>query len=187
MISIRLRSNITREDFSKLKLLKKDFEKVMKKNIFLYEKNEYFKIEKLIKSNNADSFFKKINLIMNKEKEKIDIELDTLVNHYYAIFNTPLSVSQQVINEVQDGINDINHVNFKSIEINLTELNEAIKLGQSSNVCGNDGISSKMIKNCDSEFIASKLFFFFKFIFFYGVVPNDYDVTHIIPIKKEKS
>ena len=35
MISKRLRSNITREDSSKLKLLKKDFKKVMKK-IFSY-------------------------------------------------------------------------------------------------------------------------------------------------------
>jgi hypothetical protein len=30
------------------------------------------------------------------------------------------------------------------------------------------------------------LLFFFKFIFHYGVIPNEFNVTHIIPIKKDK-
>jgi hypothetical protein len=48
---------------------------------------------------------------------------------------------------VNDEIKDINHENFNSITINYTELNNVIKQCQSSNVCGNDGISSKMINN----------------------------------------
>ena len=47
----------------------------MKKNIFLYEKNEYFKVEKLIKCNNGDAFFKRVNLVKNKEKEIIEIDI----------------------------------------------------------------------------------------------------------------
>ena len=50
----------------------------MKKNIFLYEKNEYFKVEKLIKCNNGDAFFKTVNLMKNKEKEIIEIDINTL-------------------------------------------------------------------------------------------------------------
>ena len=47
----------------------------MKKNIFLYEKNEYFKVEKLINCNNGDAFFKRVNLVKNKEKEIIEIDI----------------------------------------------------------------------------------------------------------------
>jgi hypothetical protein len=43
-----------------------------------------------------------------------------------------------------------------------------------------------MIKNCDEKFIKNTLFFFFNFIFHYGVIPNEFNVTHIIPIKKDK-
>jgi Sec7-like guanine-nucleotide exchange factor len=62
-----------------MKSLKKEFKKIMKKNIFLFEKNEYFKIEKLIKYKNGDSFFKKVNEMKKDKKENIDIEMDTLL------------------------------------------------------------------------------------------------------------
>jgi hypothetical protein len=169
-----------------MKALKKEFKKIMKKNIFLYEKNEYFKIEKLIKCKNGDSFFKKNNEIKKDKKENIDIKIDTLLEHYRSIFNRPLNVTQQVINEVHEEIKDIIHENFDLIEINITELKYAIDQCQSSNVSSIDGVFSKRIKNCDEKFIKYKLFFFFKFIFHYGVIPNGFNITHIIPIKKDK-
>jgi hypothetical protein len=43
-----------------------------------------------------------------------------------------------------------------------------------------------MILNCDENFIKSKLFFFFKYIFKYGVVPKGLNITHIRPILKDK-
>ena len=61
LLLIKYMKNYTQEDLSNIKVLKKEFKRIMKKNIFLYEKNEYFKIEKLIKSNNGDSFLKKSN------------------------------------------------------------------------------------------------------------------------------
>ena len=94
-----------------MKALKKEFKKIMKKNIFLYEKNEYFKIEKLIKCKNGDSFFKKVNELKKDKKENIDIKMDTLLEHYRSIFNRPLNVTQQVINEVHEEIKDIIHEN----------------------------------------------------------------------------
>jgi hypothetical protein len=39
---------------------------------------------------------------------------------------------------------------------------------------------------CYEKFIKNKLFFFSKFIFHYGVIPNEFNVTHIIPLNKDK-
>ena len=44
-----------------------------------------------------------------------------------------------------------------------------------------------MIKNCDKKFISSILLFFFRFIFHHGVIPNNLNITHIHPIKKDKN
>ena len=49
MLAIRHKTYVTQEDKDELKCLKKAFKKIMKKNIFLYEKNQLFKIENLIK------------------------------------------------------------------------------------------------------------------------------------------
>jgi hypothetical protein len=40
-----------------IKSLKKKFKKIMKKNINMYEKNELFNIENLIKEKNSEKFF----------------------------------------------------------------------------------------------------------------------------------
>jgi hypothetical protein len=157
----------------------------MKKKIYIYEKNEYL-IEKLIKCNNGESFFKKVNLFKTKNKDNISIEIDSLVNHYYNIFNKPLNVNEQIENEVNDEIKDIIHENLNSIEIYCSELCAVINKCQSSNFCGNDELCSKMIKNFDEKFIKNNLFFFFKFISHYGVIQNEFNVSHIIPIKKIK-
>ena len=86
--------------------------------------------------------------------------METLVQHYHDIFNRPLRVSEQVINQVNIDTEDINIKNFKAMSIDLVDLNLAIKQTHLSNVCGNDGISSRMIKNCDKKFISSILLFF---------------------------
>jgi hypothetical protein len=44
-----------------------------------------------------------------------------------------------------------------------------------------------MILNCDDNFIKSKLFYFFNYIFKYGVIPNGLNITHIRPTIKDKS
>ena len=67
---ILLRSNITAYSREKIKSLQKTFKRIMKRNIFLYEKNEYFKIDKLIRERNGDAFFKKVKKISNLECER---------------------------------------------------------------------------------------------------------------------
>jgi endonuclease/exonuclease/phosphatase family metal-dependent hydrolase len=153
MLLIKYKNNHSSDDIEEIKRLKKNFKKIMKKNIFLYEKNELFKIEKLIKCNNSESFFRKVNHRLNKDKDKITLDVNELVNHYYSIFNRPLNVSEEIQNRVYNDIQDIIHDNFIPIEINITEFKYTIKQAKSSNVCGNDGISSRMIANCNSSFI----------------------------------
>ena len=89
MVTLRHIVDKNRSDIVESKSLKKDFKKIMKKNIYLYEKNELFKIEKLIKCNNSESFFRKVNKQLNNDKEKITLDINDLVNHYSNIFNRP--------------------------------------------------------------------------------------------------
>jgi hypothetical protein len=187
MLFLRFNSHQSDDNSHELKKLKKDFKKIMKKNIYLYEKNEYFKIGKLIKCNNGDKFFKEINKILNKDKSKIDIPIDTLAQHYHEIFNRPLCVTEEVINQVNQKIENIKIEYYESMNIELIDLELTIKQTKLSNVCGNDGLSSRMIKNCNNFIIATKLLFFFRFIFTHGVIPDDINITHIIPIKKDKN
>ncbi len=66
MFSIRYKLIQSTEDIIELKSMKKCFKNVMKRNIFLYEKNEYFKIGNLIKAKSGVKFFKSVNLFLNK-------------------------------------------------------------------------------------------------------------------------
>jgi hypothetical protein len=95
--------------------------------------------------------------LLTKIISVIDIPIDKLVQHYYDIFNRPLCVSEQVINRVNQDTEDINMINFKAMNIDLVDLNLALKQTRVSNICGNEGLSSKMIKNCYNNFISSNI------------------------------
>ena len=157
----------------------------MKKNIYSYEKNELFKIEKIIKCNNSESFFRKVNKQLNNDKEKITLDINDLVNHYSNIFNRPLNVTDERNQYVNEEISDLDINNFEPIEINKYDVKLAINRTNSSKVCGNDNISSKMIKSCDNFFVDQYIFFFLHFIFKYCVIPDDFNITHIVPIKTD--
>jgi hypothetical protein len=47
-------------------------------------------------------------------------------------------------------------------------------------------ISSHMLLNCDEDFLNKKVVLFYKYNFHYGVIPSELNITHIIPILKEK-
>ena len=188
MILIRYDPHKSTSSSEKLKHLKKEFKKIMKRNIFLYEKNEFYIIGNLIKENNGVNFFKKVNAIINKNKnQSITIKEDELLYHYNNIFNNNLVVNLENYNLVINNIADISHDNFHPIEILFSDICRALKGTLKSHVHGNDCISANMILNCNSEFINSTLLFFFKFIFHYGVIPTDFNITHIISIIKDKT
>ena len=92
MLSIRYKSIQTIEDLNDLKRLKKCFKNMMKKNLFLYEMNQYFKIGNLIKAKSGENFFKIVNSFLNKDK-KIELQMDQVVTHYYQIFNETLNIN----------------------------------------------------------------------------------------------
>ncbi len=187
MLILRFKDQKSEIDIIELRSLKYKFKKIMKNNINLYEKNQYLKINNLIKINNSEKFFKKVNDMKRKTEIMIDIDIDKLCNYYSNLFNKPLKVDINFINQINRQIDDIKHENYSAININFNELQLALKETSNSNVIGNDGISSNMILNCDDNFIKSKLFYFFQYIFKYGVVPKGLNITHIHPILKDKS
>ena len=186
MLIIRHKKDKSSEDIIVLKSLKKDFKKMMKKNIFLYEKNEFFKIGSFIKANSGKNFFKSVNLFLNNNKTP-NLDINAVLSHYDSIFNDPIHVDTNTFNQINEGIADIIHDNFQAIEISIIELNMAIKNTQVSNVVGDDGLTSNMILNLNPDFISNILLFFFRFIFRYGVIPINFNNTHIIPIIKDKT
>ena len=96
MKKIRHKIDKNQNDIIEAKSLKKIFKRTMKKNIYLYERNELFKIEKLIKFNNSKSFFKKVNKQLNNGKDKITLDINDVAKHYSNIFNRPLNVSDEI-------------------------------------------------------------------------------------------
>ena len=125
---------------------------------------------------------------MKKKNEiLIDIDIDKIRDYYSGIFNKPLIVDKKFINHINEQIANLNHDNYSSIDININELQLALKETSISNVIGNDGVSSNMLLNCNDNFINSKLIFFYKYIFKYGVIPKGLNITHIRPIIKDKS
>ena len=99
---------------------------MMKKNLFLYEMNQYFKIGNLIKAKSGEKFFKIVNSFLNKDK-KIELQMDQVVTHYDQIFNETLNIDLETLNEVKEGISAIIIDNFIPIDVNTTELNFALK------------------------------------------------------------
>jgi hypothetical protein len=88
-----IKYKIFQSEYDKIeyKRLKKCFKDLMKKNIFLYEKNEFYKIGNLIKAKNGNKFFKNVNTFLNKHK-KYELNVDTVLSHYDSIFNEPLNI-----------------------------------------------------------------------------------------------
>ena len=126
MISIRYKNYKSNEDINELKSLKNSFKKLMKKNIFLYKKNQFYKIGNLIKVNNGKMFFKKVNAFMNKNKN-CDLDINNVQAHYEDIFNESINVNVVTMNEIELGIGDLIHENFSCIDFSHVELNYACR------------------------------------------------------------
>ena len=69
-----------------------------------------------------------MNFELNKDKDKITINMDDLGNHYHSIFNRPLNFSKEIKNRVNDEIVDLDHGKFDAIEINMIEFKYTMKL-----------------------------------------------------------
>ena len=115
------------------------------------------------------------------------MDIGKVLLHYDAIFNEPLNVDIETVNEIKSGIGDLKHETFTSIDVNSTELKFALKDTNLSQVVGDDGLSSYMLLNINQAFLNSSILYLFQFIFKYGVIPKDFNNVHIIPIVKDRN
>jgi hypothetical protein len=143
-----------------------------------------FKIGNLIKANGGKTIFKNVNAFLNKDKK---LDINKVLSHYDEIFNEPLNVDIDTVNEINTGIFDLKHENFTTIEVNSSELKFALQDTNLSKVVGDDGLSSYMILNINQAFVNSSILYFIQFIFKYGVIPKDFNKVHIIPIVKDRN
>jgi hypothetical protein len=186
MLVLKYKSEQSILDKQEFKRLKKCFKDMVKRNIYLYERNEFYKIGNLIKAKSGVQFFKNVNKFLGKNSDT-ELDINSVLHHYDSIFNEPLDIDINTINEVNAGIFDIKHENFEEIDVNLIELKYAFKSTNISKVVGDDGLSSYMLLNIDQDFIDSIILLFYQFIFKYGVIPKDLNNIHIVPIIKDKT
>ncbi len=129
-----------------------------------------FYIGNLIKANSGERFFKNVNAFLNKDKNS-ELDINKVLSHYDEIFNEPLNVNIDTVNEINTGIFDLKHENFTTIEVNSSELKFVLQDTNLSKVVGDDGLSSYMLLNINQAFVNSSILYFFQFIFKYGVIP----------------
>ncbi len=115
------------------------------------------------------------------------MDINKVLSHYDEIFNEPLNVDIDTVNEINTGIFDLKNENFTTIEVNSSELKFALQDTNLSKVVGDDGLSSYMILNINQAFVNSFILYFIQFIFKYGVIPKDFNNVHIIPIVKDRN
>ncbi len=135
MLVLKYKSEQSILDKQEFKRLKKCFKDLVKRNIYLYERNEFYKIGNLIKAKSGVQFFKNVNKFLDKNSDT-ELDINSVLHHYDSIFNEPLDIDINTINEVNAGIFDIKHENFEEIDVNLIELKYAFKSTNISRVVG---------------------------------------------------
>jgi hypothetical protein len=151
MLVLKYKSVQSILDKQEFKRLQKCFKDLVKRNIYLYERNEFYKIGNLIKAKSGVQFFKNVNTFLGKNNN-CDLGINTVLHHYDSIFNEPLDIDAYTINEVNAGIFDIKHENFEEIDVNLVELKYAFISTNISKVVGDDSLSSYMLLNISPKF-----------------------------------
>jgi hypothetical protein len=143
------------------KIHKKNFRRIQRRNMFIYEKNKSKNIEHLFEINNKDSFWKAFNSYKYGDKKISfsDSQANDLFNHFQKLFqsnyediedvNHKQTINQRVnlyYNECKSNYHDKEkiYVNNRLIEDCIEEMNAL-------NCHGWDGVCSNMIKNGNSD------------------------------------
>ena len=171
---------------NELRQLKKKFKKIIKRNIKLYQNNEYYKIDKLLKEKNSAQFFKKVKFLSNNNDTKIDLSEVEVMKHYESIFNEEVNVDILIKTDIMTRIKDIKIENYTGLQLSSSELKLALKQNNISKTIGNDGMNSYMLDNCNIYMKENIILPFFNQIFEFGIIPLNFNVSHIIPIIKDK-
>jgi hypothetical protein len=170
-----------------IKDYKRRSRQIQRKNIKLMENKTYVQLDKLRNEKDKDKFWRKINKAKsnNNKNNEVDIEEKDLFNHFFNIFGKQHDNNSYLKEEIGLSMNQLDNSDFIPIEISESDLLLALKDTRSSKVCGPDGVSSILIKNCSDSFIFNILFNFFVEIFNNGYFPNEFNYCYIKPILKD--
>ena len=183
IVKLRLKQVRTDNEETQLKYFKQQFKSLIKKRRKEYEQGIFKKTENLIKIKNGEKFFKKVNDM--KGRSPININIDILADEYSKIFNFKAETDHNLNRRVSDTIAITKDLEKCEIKVTKAEIMLAISQMEQSNVCGDDGISTNMLTNCPEEFLNKYIVFLFKFIFKHNIIPDNMNVTHIVPIIKD--
>ncbi len=182
-----------------LKKLKKEFRRIQRRNMFIYEENKNKNIENLFKIKNKENFWKAFQSYKNKEDENnIDsdknVVMEACFDHFYRLFHKNFEdhefsdQQKEIIKKVDEYKSECKE-KFNSNEkmyVNNHTLSECIKSMKSSNSVGYDGMSNNMIKMGMSDRLLYILKSFFNAILCTGIIPDNFNRTIIISIIKDK-
>jgi hypothetical protein len=170
-----------------LKKFKKQSRKIQRCNIKIMANKKFYKLEKLKSLPDKNKFWRTISKHKsnNDAKNEVLIDPDSLFTHYFNIFGSTNLINSGKDQEIRKKNTEIDGTLFRNIDINEFDLEFALRDTKNSHVCGPDGISSVMIKNCTSEFIFTKIFNLFLHIFADGNFPLNFNSSFIKSILKD--
>jgi hypothetical protein len=179
-----------RNDFDfkeNLKKFKKESRKIQRRNIKVMSDKKFYKLEKLRYLPDKDKFWRSINKFKKGGNDQKDVSIDpnTLFDHYFGIFGSANTNKSSKIEDIKKTNTCIDQMDYNKIEINEFDFEFALRDTKNSNVCGPDGISSIMLKNCSIEFMCEKIFPFFSKLFSDGIFPVNFNCSFIKSILKD--
>ena len=177
------------------KMYKKQFRKIQRRNIFLYEQGKVKNIENLFEINNKTDFWKAFNAYKSGNKtENIDeYKSNQLFEHFKNNFqkqNIDL-VSSEMQNEVINRVNlykeecKAQFHNNEAQYISRMEIEEYIDVMKGSNSSGWDGISSNMLKYGKSDSLIDLIKNLMNAIIRSGHIPLNFNRSIIHPVIKD--
>ena len=173
-----------------IKELKKTFRSQQRKNMYLQDKKECNKVERLAKIKNKKSFWHKVAVLKNQRSSKDKIELSTHdVAQFYKSFFTEdrtsshyeqSTIDKKVCEYYEYCLSDLSKFSFKKDDLII-----AVKEANSSNTKGYDGISYNMLKKIDLDIFYIIILELFNTIIKTKKIPDKFNISIISPITKD--
>ena len=190
-------SNPNNENRLQRKIYKKQFRRIQRRNIFMYEQNKAKNIEHLFDINNKEDFWKAFNSFKNYEKVST-LTIDNsneLLSHFKNIFHNDnpdliTNDNQKAIIDQISAFKEECQNSFLSSEksyVNSKMLDECIVEMKSSNCYRVDGVSSNMIKQGKSDSLILLLKSLINAILCSCHIPYEFNRSKIILISKDKN
>ena len=172
--------------------LKSDLRRLQRLSLFNKEKDDSFKIKKLLFSD-RNQFGRQVKSYKRKYKKRASIvgnkpTPDDFVDFYRDLFSHRDRVSSSRHVEIADKVADYSaaitsnlHINFFTDEDVYNSINK-LKVGKSA---GFDGISNEFFKFANFTNLVSSLKGFFNGMVSIGVIPESFNTSLLIPIPKK--